>query len=255
MVAVYATVLDEKGRPVTGLGKNDFVVEENGRTQDVQTFAAGDVPLSLAVAVDHSFSLSRRQLRDVVYGTQRLIGALRPEDRVMLLGIGSQVEVLAPLSLDHRPAFDATARLEPWGTTPLFDAAREAIAAIDTASGRRALILISDGADRYSASTPADLVAFARRHDVLVYPVILGRRQTPTLADVAAVTGARVAAVEKPELLPDVLSGIASELRAQYLLGYVPSADVAAPAWRSIAVRVNRPGLRVRARDGYFASH
>ena len=69
-----------------------------------QAFAAGDVPLSLAIAVDHSFSVSRRQLRDVIDATQRLISELRPDDRVLLLGIGSQVEVLAPLSLDHRIA-------------------------------------------------------------------------------------------------------------------------------------------------------
>lgn len=254
LVAVYATVLDEQGRPVTGLPQDAFVVEEDGRPQEVQAFAAGDVPLSLAIAVDHSFSVSRRQLRDVIDATQRLIGELRPDDRVLLLGIGSQVEVLAPLSLDHRPAFDAAARLEPWGTTPLFDAAKEAIAAIDAASGRRALILVSDGADRYSASTAADAVDFARRHDVLVYPVTLGRRQTPALAEVAAVTGARSAAVEKSELLASVLSGIASELRAQYLLGYAPRSDEAGAAWRSITVRVNRPGLRVRARDGYVAT-
>lgn len=253
-MAVYATVLDEKGRPVTGLPRDAFLVEEDGRPQEVQTFAAGDVPLSLAIAVDHSFSMSRGQVRDIVYAAQRLIGDLRQDDRVMLLGIGSQVEVLAPLSIDHRPAFDAAGRLEPWGTTPLFDAAKEAIAAIDAATGRRALILITDGADRYSASTAADVVAFARRHDVLVYPVTLGRKPTPALAEVASVTGARSTAVEKPDLLPQVLSGIAIELRAQYLLGYAPRTEEAGAAWRSIAVRVNRAGLRVRARDGYYAT-
>ena len=253
LVAVYATVLDEKGGPVSGLPQSAFVVEEDGRPQEVQTFAAGDVPLALAIAVDHSFSMSRGQLRDVAYATQRLIGELRPDDRVMLLGIGSQVEVLAPLSIDHRPAFDAAGRLEPWGTTPLFDAVTEAIAAIDAAAGRRALVLITDGADRYSVATASEVVTFARRHDVQVYPVALSRQPTPALADVATVTGARSTVVEKADRLPDGLSGIARELRAQYLLGYAPRTDEAGAAWRRIAVRVNRPGLRVRARDGYFA--
>lgn len=256
LVAVYATVLDPQGRPVTGLSADAFVVEEDGRRQDVQTFAAGDVPLSLAVAVDHSFSMTPERLRQVIDAVQRLIGELRPEDRVMLLGIGSEVEVLAPLSVDHRPSFDAVARLERWGTTPLFDAAREAITAIDEASGRRALVLITDGADRYSASSPSDIVAFARRHDVLVYPVTLGRRPVPVLTELAAATGARASAVDDGRRLAGVLGGIAEELRAQYLLGYAPQArtDAAADGWRTIAVRVLTPGLRVRARDGYFAA-
>lgn len=256
LVAVYATVLDQQGRPVTGLGQDDFVVEEDGTRQDVQTFAAGNVPLSLAIAVDHSFSVSERSLRDATDASQRLISGLRPDDGVMLLGIGSGVEVLAPLSIDHRPAFDAVARLERWGTTPLFDAIREAIAAIDQATGRRALVLVTDGADRYSASTAAEMVDVARRHDVLVYPVTLGRQPVPVLVELATATGARATAVADTSRLTDALEGIADELRSQYLLGYAPRTRAGSDGagWRSIAVRVRAPGVRVRARDGYFTS-
>lgn len=252
---MYATVLDGQGRLVTGLGREDFIVEEDGRRQDVQTFAAGDVPLSLAIAVDHSFSITPERLREVTSATQGLISALQPGDGVLLLGIGSGVEVLAPLSIDRRPAFDAVAHLERWGTTPLFDATRQAITAIDGATGRRALVLITDGADRYSDSTAADMVAFARRHDVLVYPVTLGRQPVPVLVELATATGARASTVADLRRLPDVLTGIAAELRAQYLLGYAPAPlEGESETWRAITVRTRTPGLRVRARDGYFAS-
>ena len=57
VVEVYATVTDERGEPVSGLRADDFVVEEDGRPQQISVFTEGDIPLSLAVALDRSFSL------------------------------------------------------------------------------------------------------------------------------------------------------------------------------------------------------
>ena len=256
LVEVYASVLDARGEPVAGLSADDFIVEEDGRRQQIQTFAASEFPLSLAVALDRSFSLSQSRLTSVVYAVQRLLGELRPEDRVTLLAIGSEVEVLTPLSTDHRAAYDALTGLTPWGTTPLFDATTKAIERVQEATGRRALILVTDGDERYSASTAAEMVADARRHDVLVYPVSLRRTSPPVLVELATVTGARATAVPQLDGLSAALSSIARELRQQYLLGYAPPASGAQTgdrAWRAISVRVNTPGVHVRARDGYYA--
>lgn len=256
LVEVYASVVDGRGEPVGGLSADDFIVEEDGRRQLVQTFASGEFPLSLVIAVDRSFSLSSGRLTEVVHAVQALLGQLRPDDRVTVLAIGSEVEVLAPLSTDHRAAYDALTGLRPWGTTPLFDATTAAIAAVQQASGRRALILVTDGDERYSASTATAMVLNARRHDVLVYPVSLRRTTPPVLAELASVTGGRATAVRDLSALPSTLASIAGELRRQYLLGYAPRAVGAEPAdraWRAITVRVTQPGLRVRARDGYYA--
>jgi Ca-activated chloride channel family protein len=252
LVEVYATVVDDKGDPIPNLTADDFVVEEDGRRQTIEAFAAGDFPLSLAVAIDRSFSVPAVRLRDEVYAVQRLLGELRDEDRVLVLAIGSEVEQLSPLSADHRAAYDALRGLQPWGTTPLFDATLDAVNAIQGASGRRALIVISDGVDRYSRTSGSQMVEEARRRDVLVYPVVVQRTVPQVLADVAAATGGRAVAVRDPDALGMTLSAIASELRTQYLLGYTPRPNEgASPAWRSIAVRVARPGVHVRARDGY----
>ena len=124
--------------------------------------------------------------------------------------------------------------------------------AIEAASGRRALILISDGTDRYSQTKSADLLDRVRRKDVLIYPVALGRTRDAVFADMATVTGGRSFQVANVAALPGALSSIAGELRFQYLIGYGPPAG-GRPGWRSIQVRVNRPDLRVRAREGYVA--
>lgn len=254
MVEVYATVTDAQGRPVGDLPRDAFIVEEAGRRQEIQAFAAGDVPLSLAVALDRSFSLRDDQLAYSANAVQRLLGELRPDDQVMLLGIGSEVETLAPLSANHRAVYDALTGLTRWGTTPLYDATLAAVAAIQQGRGRRALILITDGADRYSAARAQEVVGAIRTQDVLVYPVTLRREQPPVFVEIALATGARAFAVPDVRAVASTLSTIARELRQQYLLGYTPSDPPGdRPSWRSITVRTTRPELRVRARAGYEA--
>lgn len=252
LVEVYATVTGEDGRLVRGLSAADFTVREDGEPQRIDTFAAGEFPLSLAVAVDRSFSVTRRQLESTVSAVRAFLPRLRSEDQVMVIAIGSQVEVLSPLSDDRRAADDALGRLETWGTTPLHDATLEAIDRVQRAAGRRALILLSDGRDRYSRSSAAAVLDAARRLDVLVYPIATGAEQPSFFVELARLTGGRSFQVRQGDRLGPTLDAIAEELRFQYLLGYVPdrlSAD--RPGWRSIDVSVNQRGARVRAREGY----
>src|SRR5262249_44765462 len=156
-------------------------------------------------------------------------------------------EVLAPLSTDRAQSRAALARLERWGTTSLYDAASAAIDAIEPARGRRALIVLSDGTDRYSQLTGADLVQKARRTAALVYPIALGKMRPPIFAELAALTGGRSFHAADERSLTSTLATIARELRYQYLLGYTPARQAGrAPEWRSIQVRVNRPDARVR---------
>jgi Ca-activated chloride channel family protein len=172
---------------------------------------------------------------------------------VTVLAIGSEIDTLAALSPDRVAAVASLKGIEPWGTTPLFDAARKALDMIHAAAGRRALILLSDGSDRYSTTTAGELIDHARRRNVLVYPVAIGRARPDVFARLASVTGGRSALVSDPRHLPQVLDAIALELRSQYLLGYSPARTIGTEArWRSIGVTVKRPAVRVRARDGYF---
>jgi Ca-activated chloride channel family protein len=171
----------------------------------------------------------------------------------MVLGIGSEVEVLAPLSGDRNAAAKALSGIEPWGTTPLYDAAGQALDMIHAVAGRRALVLLSDGVDRYSRTTATGLLELARRRNVLVYPIAIGRTRPEVFAQLAAVTGGRSALVRDVRQLSATLDAIGTELRAQYLLGYSPARPKdPSPRWRSIGVSVTRSGVRVRARDGYF---
>jgi Ca-activated chloride channel family protein len=252
LVDVYASVTDARGEPVAGLTAGDFHVLEEGEPQTIAAFAAGTFPLSIAIGLDRSFSM-RTRLAEIKGATRSFVAALRPEDRVMIVAIGSDTEIVSPLSADRAAAARAIDRLDAWGTTPLYDAALAAIDEIQSGKGRRALVLVSDGIDRYSETTPTSLIGRARERDVLVYPIAIGGARPPVFVELATVTGGRSVFVNDARELASAFAGIARDLRFQYLLGYSPRRKGAEGEWRSIVVTVDRPNLRVRARDGYVS--
>jgi Ca-activated chloride channel family protein len=253
LVEVYASVTDARGEPVTGLTQQDFEVRESGQLQQISNFAAGEVPLSVAVALDRSFSMSGRRLELARTAARDFLADLRPADESMVIAIGSEVEIVAPLGTDRRKQFDALMRLDPFGTTGLHDGIIQAIDNVQPARGRRALVLLSDGDDRYSHATASEALERARRSDVMIFPVALGPSRPPLFAELAALTGGRSSQARDAATLTPTLRGIARELRQQYLLGYTPERPPVAGSgeWRSIAVTVKREGVQVRARDGY----
>ena len=254
LVEVYATVTNAQGEPVTDLGRDAFHVFEDGAPQTIATFTAGDVPLSVAIALDRSFSMAGERLRIAKRAAAAFVAALRPDDEVMIVTIGSEVETIMAPGLARDAAATRWETIDPWGATLLYDAMREAIDRVEARRGRRALLVISDGADRGSEISATALIEHARRRDVLVYPIAITKARPPVLAELAGVTGGRSIIVADPARLEPALAGLARELRSQYLIGYAPARPpLDAPAWHAIDVRVDRPGVRVRARDGYDA--
>jgi Ca-activated chloride channel family protein len=258
LVEVYATVTDRGGQPVTGLTAADFQVSEDHVPQPITTFAAGEFPLSVTIALDRSFSMAGDRLALSKQAARTFIAALRPTDEVAVLAIGSEIDTITPPVPARAAGATRWESIDAWGTTPLYDATAQALAAIQTRNGRRALLLISDGSDRGSQTTATDLIARARQSNVLVYPVAVGGTRPSVFAELANITGGRTFFVDDPKRLESQLGALARELRFQYLLGYTPSPGArgtpsADPGWRAIEVTVSRPDARVRARDGYFS--
>lgn len=253
-VEVYASVVDRNGEPVRGLTQEDFEVFEDGRPQALSAFAAGEFPLTVALAIDRSFSMAGAPLTAARSASRTFLEALRPEDEALVIAIGSTVEVIAGRTADRSEQIAAVDRLSDWGATKLYDAIVAAIQSVDGARGRRALVILSDGDDRYSGASGSTVVQRARGSNVMIFPIALGRARPPLFAELAALTGGRSYHARRLEELNPILSGIARELREQYLLGYTPVRPPVPGSneWRSITVRVKRPGVTVRARDGYY---
>lgn len=254
-VEVYVSVTDAAGVPVRGLTQEDFEVLEDGVPQRIGAFAAGAFPLRVAVAIDHSFSMAGDPLRYSKRAVRSFLEVLRPADESVILGIGSRVSIVLPQSATREQQAAAVDALTAWGTTPLHDAVIEAINATDVPGGRRAVVILSDGDDRYSETPPSSVVDRARRGNVLVYPVAVGRTSPQLFSDLASVSGGRTFHVRDPRRLDETLRTVASDLHQQYLLGYSPTRPLVPSArdeWRRIIVRVKRTGVLVRARDGYY---
>jgi Ca-activated chloride channel family protein len=259
LVEVYATVTDDKGELVTGLRQSDFEVYENNQLQDISAFAAGEFPLTVALGVDRSWSMAGKPLDLAKQASQSFLRQLKPGDRSTVLAISSTADVIAPLSTDRVTQSRAIAALDPWSTTALRDAVVKTLDRLAPEGGRQALVVFSDGTDRYSQASADVMLQRARRGSALVYPIVFGRAPVAALSDVARLTGGRAFVLRDARGLDGALGSIARELRHQYLLGYAPVARAGAAEagrWHPIRVQVRGQeagAWRVRARDGYEA--
>jgi Ca-activated chloride channel family protein len=252
-VEVYATVTDSQGRPVRDLRREELTVLEDDVPQEVTTFLGGDFPAAVALAVDRSFSMKGTPLTMARTAARVFVASLKPEDRVMLISISGEVEVLAPLSTDRQPLLKALDTLDPWGSTSLHDALIRSLDVLEPETGRRAIVVLSDGEDRYSTARDVEVLARARRSDILMYPIAISRDRPTLFPELASLTGGRSFHLRDAARLQATLQSIAADLGAQYLLGYSPRRPASEDddGWRSISVRVSRPGVTVRARSGY----
>jgi VWFA-related protein len=329
VINVLATVTNKRGEIVRDLGKDAFLLEEDGRPQTIRYFSRDtDLPLTLGLLVDTSLS-QRRLLEQERQAAHRFFDrVLRPAvDLAFVIRFDFEVELLQDLTPDRArlekalgllelPRFDAPRRqpgqgpgLGPGqgplprqgprpgpgqgpgqggrrgGGTALYDAALLASDELmKKQSGRKALILLSDGVDTGSKVSLASAIESAQRADTLVYAVLfsdprgnqpmrmggpMGRgggrgrgqqrppmRQLPdgkkVLERLARETGGGFFEVSKKQPVEKVFDRIQDELRQQYNLGYVSDAADAGGGYRRIRLTAKDRSLVVRARDGYY---
>jgi VWFA-related protein len=258
VVQVTATVTDEGGRLVKGLGREAFRVFEDERPQEVTHFIGSESERELVVAVDMSGSMasSMATCRDAV---RRLLDSLRPVDHVTLLAFNDTVFTVARREATPEARRRAVGRLRSWGSTAFHDAVLRGLALLDRHRGRRALVVFTDGEDMVSHATAEDV---QRRIEVSAAPVYVvaqgkGMREPSlkkVLDRVASVSGGRAFFTDRVEELDGVFGRIAEDLASQYLLAYAPADTGSDGDWRTIRVEVVADGRHsVRARQGYRA--
>ena len=273
MVSMSVAVSDSGGRPLPGLTKENFRVEEDGRTQDIRVVTAEESPFNLAILLDLTGSTSV-DLDHMRQATLRLIGIAGPNDRVALYAMAGRLFCrLARLTSDKK---ELTARANglpyPQGGSPLWDtitlAYDEELA--DCAGERNALIVISDGIDSRisghavpSMLSASRLIDAAGEMDARIYPIFLhsGRRfgrnwsnqARQRLEALAAKTGGRLFPAESIADIEPVIPRLVEELRSVYGVAYYPANQVFDRSWRRVRIQVDLPGAQVRARPGYFA--
>jgi Ca-activated chloride channel family protein len=272
LVSLNVTVSNAARQYVGDLGRDDFVVLENGLPQNVTFFAKTSVPLALALLLDSSASMEQAMAtaQEAAVGFARSLGRA---DMATVIDFDTRVETAQAFTSDIRALEGAIRRTTPGGSTAMFNAiyialkelSKVAPADEDQVLRRRAMIVLSDGDDTSSLVSFDEVLDAASRSDTVIYTIGLGAGQTTTLRSgaqegafvlrrLAEQTGGRAFFPKEAKDLAGVYADIREELSSQYSLAYESGGVRKDGEWRQISVRVNRPNLNVRTRRGYFAA-
>jgi VWFA-related protein len=257
VVQVTVTVTDDSGHFVPDIPRSAFKVFEDGKPQTITYFASEDVPLELIVAVDISGSMSPAMPK-LKQAVKDFLGAVPPEDQVTLLGFNDTVFPLTTKTTNPAERVRAVDRLAPWGATALYDVIVRGTDMLGRQTGRKALVVFTDGEDQGSHVALEDVERRLQASDVTLYMIALGRGISQdylqrTMQKLTVPTGGRVFTSLSVNELHKAFDELLDELSNQYLLGYPPTNAARDDTWREIKVDVEGHS-GIRARQGYRAA-
>ena len=265
LVLVDVTVLDQSGRAVTGLAPANFAVLDDKIPQTVRYLSNVDEPISMVVVLDTSASMAAN-----IQGTRKafaeLVNKSNPQDDFALIVVRDEPRVA--LYFDE-PASEIQGRvdaLQPDGFTALWDGMYLGVEELRKSRyQRKAMVVISDGADNQSRYTESQLKSLLKEADVEVYAIGMfdryamrfeEKRGPLQLDEVTSVTGGRLFPVHDSVELSLAVTEISQELRNQYVLGYYPNNRKRDGKWRKLRIRLtgsaSQEKLRLYAKKGYY---
>lgn len=266
LVVFNLTVTDSRGRQVSGLTQSNFRISEEGRPQQIKLFRPEDVPATIGLIIDSSGSM-RNKLQQTVSSAIGFVGASNPQDEMFVISFNEKVYLGLPSSTrftsDPAQVGGALGRIRPEGLTALYDALAAGLEHLKGgANDRKALVLLSDGADNASSRKLDDIVPIARQSGATIYTIGIYDVADPdkdpgALRKMAELTGGRSYFPKQVDDLGQVWLDIAGGIRSQYTIGYVSSNPNRDGAFRKVRVTASgRDGraLRVSTREGYTAA-
>ncbi len=249
-----------------GLSAADFSIFEDDARKPVAQFSAERVPVSVAIVLDVSGSMSTEPHRwDLTRrSVASFLSRLEKEDEVTLVAFNARPQRLGGWTRHTFDVFNELGRASIGGTTALFRALLAAVPPFgDAAHARKVLLLISDGNDHDLDITNPSLTSWRiraidaiRRSGVALYAIGIGMGHEPvdhrTLGELAEPTGGYVEVVSNERVLEGAVARVADDLRAQYTLSFEPTKLDG--KFHEIIVRTPAREHRIRARAGYFAA-
>lgn len=259
-VPIYSTVVDRDGRLVPDLVREDFEIYDDGKLQELTLFKSDVQPITVVVMLDTSGSMTAN-IDLLKIAAEQFVLRLLPDDKARI-GSFSDLIYVSDRFTNDRDALIRYLREEiRFGNpTHLWDAIDESMSKMTGESGRRVVLVFTDGEDSYSKRANFDDVAArARNEDFMVYGIglqaeFLGRVTRPDrhLRRLAEETGGGYFELRRTADLNATFSRVADELHRQYVLGF--TASNLDGKVHKLDVRVKRPGMTVRARKSYVAS-
>jgi len=270
VVSMNVTVTDTANKYITDLTEQDFEIYEDGVKQELTLFNRTNLPVALSLLIDTSSSMEDRMAtaQDAAVGFVR---KLRPSDLGEVIGFDSRAEVLQKFTSNPVELEQAIRKTVAGGSTSLNNAVYISLKGLkkipirqEEEIRRQAIILLSDGEDTSSLVTFDDVLDLARRSETAIYAIGLMeenaggqskgfREATYALRQLANDTGGRAFFPADVRSLAAVYGQIYDELSSQYTIGYTSKNPRRDGAWRRLVIRVARPNVQARTKQGYFA--
>ncbi|HEY6362650.1 MAG TPA: VWA domain-containing protein [Vicinamibacterales bacterium] len=268
VVSLNVTATDGRNRYVTDLEQADFSVFEDGVRQELTFFNRRPRPIALSLLLDSSASMEQH-LPMLQTAATNFVRRLKPSDLAQIVDFDSRVEIRQAFTASQ-PDLEAAIRdTVAGGSTSLHNAIYIALRELQKIRAgseedvrRQAIIVFSDGEDTSSLVSFDEVLDLAKRSETAIYVIALrdtatqskGFRETEfVLRTLAQDTGGRAFFPTKIADLTDVYAQIADELASQYTIGYTSANPKRDGAWRRVTVRVSRPNVTARAKNGYYA--
>ena len=262
IVPVLTTVLDNQGRLVPDLAQEDFTILDNGKPQEVVFFQNDIQPFTVVVMMDFSFSMNAH-LKLLKAAAEQFILRMLPEDKGQVGAFSDKILFSGTFTSDRDDLVAALDDLQYGNPTRLYDAIDASIDALDEATGRRVVLVFTDGDDTASRLGLGSVLDKARDKEVMIYAIGLrseffnGQRMQRTAPDrglrrLADETGGGYFELRKTDELAPTFTRVAQELHSLYALGFTPSTLDGKE--HRLDVRVKKQGMNARARKTYIAS-
>lgn len=261
LVVLNANITDKNGKSVFGIKQNEFKVFEDGTEQKLDFFQTQETPFAAVILMDTSGSMEQRvslaRSAAIVF-----LDGLRVDDNAAIYSFDSKVALVQDFS-NSKDMYDKAFDLKADGMTVLNDAIYQAATELEKRpEKRRAILVLSDGADTRSKSSSDKALKAALKANAMIYTVDMStiemngkvRKQSQAaLKNFAEKTGGKFVSTPGGIELRNAFKNIAEELGNQYTFGYEPNDAKKDGKWHALEVRISRPNLVIRTREGYNA--
>lgn len=264
LVPIPASVVDTKGYAITGLRLEDFELHIDGQPKPISDIARADTPVRLAMLFDNSGSIDFAREFEKQAAKHFFRKVMRTSDEAAIYSVESESYLAQPLTNDVIKLEQTIASFgRPEGSTSLFDAIVAAAAYLRPYSGRRVIIIVSDGVETTSRADFETTMQHALSDDCQIFVVQTGLYDGANvralaaerrMEQLAAQTGGAAYIPKTTSDLETAFKQIAADLAQQYILSYYQAEALPDGRFHAIDVRIkSRKDVRVRARKGYYS--